>query len=86
MLGLFIDISKAFDSINHSILLDKLYCMGFKRLVHSWLSDYLYLRFQYVEVNGKQSNYRKISYGVPQRSILRPLLFLIYKRPIKCLQ
>ena len=38
-LGLFIDISKAFDSNDHSILLDKLYCMGFRGLVHSWLSD-----------------------------------------------
>ena len=76
-LGLFIDISKAFDSMNHSILLDKLYCMGFRGLVHFWLSDYLSSRFQYVEVNGKQSSYRKISCGIPQGSILGPLIFLL---------
>ena len=77
-LSLFIDISKTFESINHSFLLDKLYCMGFRGLVHSWLSDYISLRFQNVEVNGKQSNYSKISCGVPLGSILGLLLFLLY--------
>ena len=77
-LSLFIDISKTFESINHSFLLDKLYCMGFRGLVHSWLSDYISLRFQNVEVNGKQSNYSKISCGVPMGSILGLLLFLLY--------
>ena len=62
-LGLFIDITKAFDSINHSILLDKLDCMGSRGLVYSWFPYYFSLRFQYVELNGMQSNYRKISCG-----------------------
>ena len=79
MLGLFIDISKAFDSINHSIILDKLYCMGFRGLVHSWLTDYLSLRFQYIEVYGKQSNYRKISCWTVYYVVCDVSIFTIYQ-------
>lgn len=59
-IGLFVDISKAFDSINHAILLDKLLCLGFRGVVYSWLSSYLSQRFQYVEVNGVKSSLSKM--------------------------
>ena len=78
VLGLFIDISKAFDSINHSILLDKLFRLGFRGTIHSLLSSYLSNRFLFVEINGAKSNFHKISCGVPQGSILGPLIFLLY--------
>jgi hypothetical protein len=78
VLGLFVDISKAFDSINHTILLDKLYHLGFRGVFHSLLSSYLSHRFQFVEINGVRSDFHTINCGVPQGSILGPLLFLLY--------
>ena len=65
-LGLFVDISKAFDSLNHSILLDKLQHLGFRGVTRVWLCSYLNTRYQYVEINGIKSGMRKISCGVPQ--------------------
>jgi hypothetical protein len=76
--GLFIDISKAFDSLSHKILLDKLYHYGFRGVIFDWLSSYLHNRFQYVSCNGNDSVLRLITTGIPQGSILGPILFLIY--------
>jgi hypothetical protein len=78
VLGGFLDISKAFDCVNYQILLNKLNYYGFRGLIHSWLSDYLNHRYQYVSLNNHNSNITKISIGVLQGSILGPLLFLIY--------
>lgn len=77
-LGVFIDLSKAFDTVNHKILLTKLQHYGITGSVLSWLSSYLDLRRQYTSFNGINSNYSNITCGVPQGSILGPLLFLIY--------
>jgi retron-type reverse transcriptase len=78
VLSLFLDISKAFDSIDHSILIDKLFMYGIRGVALDWFSSYLTNRRQYVILNGSSSNLASVSHGIPQGSILGPLLFLIY--------
>ena len=73
-----IDLQKAFDTINHKILLDKLLPIGFSKNTISWYESYLAERHFTVEVANRVSKFSKISCGVPQGSILGPLLFLIY--------
>jgi len=77
-IGIFSDLSKAFDAVHYEILISKLYCYGFQDVVIHWIIDYLYKREQYVFINGSTSKRIKIYCGVPQGSILGPLLFLIY--------
>jgi hypothetical protein len=76
--ALFIDVAKAFDSLNHNILLYKLKSYGFKDIVYNWFETYLIGRLQYVELNNVTSGLRYLRTGVPQGSILGPLLFLLY--------
>ena len=78
VLGVFIALSKAFDTVNHTILLDKLYKYGIRGMAHVWITNYLYDRKQYVSFNKLDSPYEKVNCGVPQGSILGPLLFLMY--------
>ena len=77
-IGLFLDLSKAFDTVDHAILFDKLEYYGIRGLALDWIKNYFSNRTQYVEFNGKSSVRSKISCGVPQGSILGPLFFLIY--------
>ena len=77
-LALYVDFKKAFDTVDHAILLDKLDRLGFRGKFHLLLKDYLSKSYQYVETNGKQSKMLEIKCGVPQGSILGPLLFLLY--------
>ena len=77
-IGEFLDFSKAFDTVNHSFLLDKLYHYGIRRCAYSWFTSYLSNRHQFVTYNGVTSCKQVIRCGVPQGSILGPLLFLIY--------
>ena len=74
----FIDIRKAFDSIDHAILLQKLAYYGVSQLEHTWFQSYLANRQQQCHVNGSLSTEREIICGVSQGSILGLLLFLIY--------
>ena len=73
-----IDLQKAFDTINHKILLGKLLPIGFSKNTISGYESYLAERHVTVEVANRVSKFLKISCGVPQGSILGPLLFLIY--------
>ena len=76
--GVFVDLEKAFDTVNHEILIKKLEYYGIKGAYNSWLSSYLSNRWQYVTLGNTKSQNRKVSCGVPQGSVLGPLLFLIY--------
>jgi ribonuclease P/MRP protein subunit RPP40 len=77
-IGIFLDFSKAFDTVNHNILLEKLKCYGIRGSANSWIASYLQDRQQYTSYNGKNSPISNITCGVPQGSILSPILFLIY--------
>ena len=83
--GIFVDLSKAFDTIDHSILLTKSEFYGVKGLSNKLLKNYLTHRQQYVSLEDTDSNLLGIKTGVPQGSILGPLLFLIYVNDfVKC--
>jgi hypothetical protein len=81
-LCIFLDLSKAFDTLDHNILLHKLHYYGIKNTASNLLSSYLTNRQQYVDLDGTESDTLKISTGVPQGSILGPLLFIIYMNDI----
>jgi len=74
----FCDISKAFDKVWHKGLIYKLKCVGVRNHILTWLINYLSNRKQAVVIKGEISSYKPISAGVPQGSVLGPLLFLIY--------
>ena len=76
--GIFLDFSKAFDTINHEILFTKVEFDGIRGIANQWFSSYLSNRMQTVTVNGVTSNSVNISCGVPQGSVLGPILFLLY--------
>ena len=74
----FLDLRKAFDTVNHELLLRKLEHYGFRGHCSKYLKSYYENRKQYVHVNGYDSSYQQVKYGVPQGSILGPLCFSLY--------
>ena len=76
--GIFIDLQKAFDTVDHHILLKKLQHYGIRGIANSWFKSYLSNRKQSVCISGYFSELKTILHGVPQGSVLGPLLFLLY--------
>ncbi|MEM6831004.1 MAG: reverse transcriptase family protein [Bacteroidota bacterium] len=76
--GIFVDLQKAFDTVDHKILCRKLNHYGIRGVANQWFSSYLSFRSQFVSLADAKSDLCYIQHGVPQGSVLRPLLFLIY--------
>ena len=78
VVGVYLDIRKAFDCVRHSTLLDKLHKIGIRGNLFCLIKSYLMSRTQYVHYNGCNSSTKSIEYGVPQGSILGPLFFILF--------
>lgn len=81
-LGVFVDLKKAFDTIDHKLLMNKLEQYGLRGRAYSWLESYFDNRYQYVHFNDHQSEMRKLTCGVPQGSVIGPKLFILYVNDI----
>ncbi|XP_073709407.1 uncharacterized protein [Misgurnus anguillicaudatus] len=79
---LLLDLSAAFDTINHSILLQRLQHLGISGTALSWFTSYLTDRFQFISINNCMSHTISVNHGVPQGSVLGPLLFILYMLPL----
>ena len=76
--AIFMDLSKAFDSLNHDLLLAKLNAYGFSANAIAYIKSYLPNRYQRTDINNKFSTWKNIYNGVPQGSVLGPLLFNVF--------
>ena len=76
--GIFIDLKKAFDTVNHDIPVKKIDHYGIRGVANTWICSYLRNRSQYVCINDTSSECMKVTCGVPQGSILGPALFILY--------
>ena len=82
-MGIYLDLHKAFDTVNHSILIEKLAVYGIRGIVLKWFTSYLENRKQYTVLANYDSGLESVKCGVPQGSVLGPLLFLIYINDIQ---
>ena len=76
--AVFTDLSKAFDTLSHGVLLETLQAYGIKGHELLWFTDYLFCRQQFVRIGANSSPYEPVFSGVPQGSILGPLLFIVF--------
>ena len=76
--AIFLDISKAFDKVWHDGIIHKLKCIGISENLLKFLENYLQNRYQRVVLNGVNSEWKELQAGVPQGSVLGPLLFIVY--------
>ena len=78
MISVFLDLKKAFDTVNHEILIKKLFAYGVRGNILNWFRSYLDHRKQFVFLNNNKSQTKVITCGVPQGSVLGPLLFIMH--------